>query len=355
MSYTTVQRNRIPFADSSVLINRDTDRVRIRKTIPIANVIGSATFSVRRIVLNPANPEFGWLSDYAKLFETYKFRKVILNYAPSVSAATAGYVDLAVDWDITDADPASRTQLLSYRGASTGPVYAPRRVDILSLASAQMVQKYTSDTNQQDRTSAAGVILVSTNVASTVGTLFLEVDLDLFTPQIEHSGAVVVGGTVVQDDPPTNRYAPVPSEMDGRPKGLEVWLGDGLHGRFPTPNDVAAGFKGGLPIYTMNGTGIWDALIASTDGAAGANQSFLQIDQGAAYTSGEYFEKVLGTLSKVAQAWISKDGESESNTGWQPFCLDATAAVTDMIIDLRKRKVSVSPEQVAILERIDTF
>jgi hypothetical protein len=348
-----VQRNPVPFAPSSVFLNRDTDRIRVHRTIPIGAITGTATFEIQRIILNPGNPQFGWLSRLAMLYETYKFRSIHLMYLPDVPATTAGYVDLAIDWDVTDLNPHNRSELLSYKGASTGQVYVPRKMDVMAMANFQMTQKYVSDDpHSNQRNLDVGVIMYNCNVASEVGNLFLEVDLDLFTPQIQSTKNPEVNGAVIEDGV-TARYAVLPSELIGARVGEPISVGGNVYARLPNTADVGAGFRDNLPIYTVGSEGAdYNITIASTDGAASANQSISAVTVGPNYFYTELFEKALGTLSKVAMGHLIRSSLDSGRYGWQPFVIDATAAVTDMLVKFVKEQNPLSDDVLATLARV---
>jgi hypothetical protein len=347
-------RSRVPLAQGSAYVNRDTDRVRVHRTIPIGVVTGTTDFTVQRIILNPGNPDFGWLSEFSKLFETYKFVGLRLKYVPDVPATTAGYLDLAVDWDITDPDPNSRIQLLSFRGASTGQVYVERTIDVMSLAANQMPQKYVStNNNAEKRNTNVGVIMYNCNVTSEVGNLFLEVDLELFTPQITITQNVELDGDVIKQGA-ANRYAVLPQELLGAKLGVNMDLGNGVFARLPDANDVAAGFYDIMPIYTTYNNTAYAVTIASTDGAAGANQNIQAVTVGSAYTGTELFDNVLGTLSRIALYGLSKLTGSGAHAGYQPFVADATAAVLDIVIKFVKEANIWSADELAKIDRIHT-
>jgi len=74
--------------------------------------------------INPANQSlFPWLSQIAPLYETYNFEALEVHYVTTAPVTTPGGIIIAVDYDPLDDPPTSQTELESYKGAISFPVY----------------------------------------------------------------------------------------------------------------------------------------------------------------------------------------------------------------------------------------
>lgn len=70
------------------------------------------------MIINPGNPAmFPWLSRMAIMFESYVFERLEFGYFSEVSTATAGRVILAVDYDVGDPPPTTKTQAMGNKAA----------------------------------------------------------------------------------------------------------------------------------------------------------------------------------------------------------------------------------------------
>jgi len=102
-------------------------RTRVTHREYLGDITGSVNFAIaKNVPINPGIPaSFPWLAYIARQYESYYVRSMCFEYETQESTATAGTVMLAVDYDATDPAPASKMQLLSYKGAVRTPGWAP--------------------------------------------------------------------------------------------------------------------------------------------------------------------------------------------------------------------------------------
>jgi len=93
----------------------------------IGEVTGSVAFAVTQYAVNPGvAATFPWLSQKAKLYERYRFKKLEFYYKPEVTQFSAngiGKVILAADYDAGDAPPATKQQAEDTRPENDGLPY----------------------------------------------------------------------------------------------------------------------------------------------------------------------------------------------------------------------------------------
>jgi len=111
------------YAGSVPRINQQPGVVRIKhRELFYTAQLSSSTFLaiVNSFRINPANPVmFPYLSGLANLFDEYYVHDLCIEYVPTCSSATAGYVTMAIDPDSNDALPSNRGDLLSYEFSSS--------------------------------------------------------------------------------------------------------------------------------------------------------------------------------------------------------------------------------------------
>jgi hypothetical protein len=160
---------------------------------------GGSSFSLQSFPINPAQKlTFPWLSKMASLFETYHFHKLAFVFESEQPTAQSGQVMLAIDYDATDAAPASKYEMLNFKGARAVSVWSPLSIEMdpRSLGSSGG-ERYTRNgalpSNSDIKTYDVGNLLLAFNGLSesvTVGSLFVEYDVELITPQFDLESAL---------------------------------------------------------------------------------------------------------------------------------------------------------------------
>lgn len=163
----------------------------------IKSSTGDADFCVESIPLNPKNSAaFPWLARIATCYETYTFKRLEVSYHPSCPTTNGGAILLAIDFDVGDAVPISKAQMLTYKGAVRCPVWA----DATLQAAQSDLQKFKIHWNQggdnpsdTDRTESFGRLIIArdslTNSAGArlnamAGELWVDYEVALQTPHI---------------------------------------------------------------------------------------------------------------------------------------------------------------------------
>lgn len=167
------------------------------------NVFATDTFSI-----NPGLAStFPWLSQIAGRFESYTFERLDFIYETTVSTATAGSIMMAVDFDASDASPATKVQLMSYAGATRAAPWQAVRLVTSAIDRKKMVtERYTRtgalQVGADIKTYDVGNFFLSTiGIAApnaTLGELYVEYTVRLRTPQIPTGGQLSLNTRTVQ-------------------------------------------------------------------------------------------------------------------------------------------------------------
>lgn len=90
----------------------------------VSSIDTGFTYNVSKI--NPGNAQlFPWLSGIAPRFESYVFDSLEFVFKSSVSSATNGTVMAAVDYDVTDKEPGSLSQLMQMESPLQTNIWIP--------------------------------------------------------------------------------------------------------------------------------------------------------------------------------------------------------------------------------------
>lgn len=151
----------------------------------------NATYSI-----NPGlNQTFPWLSGIAVNFEMYKVHSMRATIVPTVPTSTVGANYMFFEFDPTDPLP-NKAQFLSGVCSGSAPVWSDLYVDYVKSAD-QGIKKYiripgVSTTGQDVRVNDVGAILLATDgtgSGNSIGDLYIEYDIELFSPAINPSVA----------------------------------------------------------------------------------------------------------------------------------------------------------------------
>jgi len=156
------------------------------------SVAGSTTFTVQNSYsLNPGiAATFPWLSTQASQYEEYKFRSLSFQYVPIAPTSTQGDIHLIPEYDPVNPAPSTEVQALDHYGSISNSVWAPVTIkfDTKSMHSTG-TRKFvrTSVVPSDLKTFDGGLFHVCTNNetgTSTIGKLFVEYTVELYTPFI---------------------------------------------------------------------------------------------------------------------------------------------------------------------------
>lgn len=183
------------------------DATHIRKCEFIQNVTGTAAFTqAAAFAINPGiAATFPWLSTVAQSWEKFRFRKLVFHYITRTGNNVPGSVLFAPDYDASDAAPSSEQIASDYTDSDACPPYANPQTGhyVFPLNCARMnsvVQEHFIRTaplaaNQDIKLYDPANAFFFTNDGTAVawGKIWVEYEVDLFTPQLPSAGLVPNG------------------------------------------------------------------------------------------------------------------------------------------------------------------
>jgi hypothetical protein len=204
IAYSKPTVTRKPRINGNPYTENGSVRVRHREylqDLPASDPYLNVPFSI-----NPGlSSTFPWLSGMARLFESYKFHKLKFCYEPTCTTVTPGSVLLAVDFDASDPPPVSKTQIMSYHNAVRsapweGTSYTSAVSDLLKFGTQRYVRSgaITGDIKTYDVGNFFIATQGSVGTAATIGEIYVEYDIELYTPQISDPVATLASSHVLQ-------------------------------------------------------------------------------------------------------------------------------------------------------------
>lgn len=152
--------------------------------------------------INPGNINlFPWLSTVACCFETYRFKRLVFDYVPSVPTTEQGNVLMSIDYDCLDAVPTDEASMMENKSAKMGRLYAemssafhPADAGALGqrryvLGSDSSTTGVTYPAHSDARAYNVGYFTIATvgatgeHSSQQCGTFFVSYEIELFTPQ----------------------------------------------------------------------------------------------------------------------------------------------------------------------------
>jgi len=160
----------------------------------LADISGSTAFTNNVFPVNPGlYQSFPWLSQMARLFESYKFESLEYQFKTEAATTAIGSVMAAIDYDASDAPPVSKQQLATYRGyARSSPWnnFNQRSLkEDLSKRKTYYVRTAGLTANQDPQLFDTGLFIISTERqadTSVVGELYVKYRVRLMTPQLSN-------------------------------------------------------------------------------------------------------------------------------------------------------------------------
>lgn len=183
-------------------VQQSKDSIRIVHREFIGNLTGSAAFAIAStFALNPGMAAtFPWLAGIAKNWETYRFRSLRLCYYTRTGSNVPGSVILAHDPDSSDAAPATELVMTTYESVAEDAPWKDiclvlRALSMHDIGPRKFVRTGVLAANQDIKLYDSGNLFVGTVDGTAVpwGKLWVEYDVDLYTPQLPPSGASVAG------------------------------------------------------------------------------------------------------------------------------------------------------------------
>jgi len=264
----------------------------------VGDFTGGASFSVSGAPINPGISElFPWLSYIAMIYESYMFhnlRFVLVSLRPT---SESGQSYLAIDYDAADAAPSSKFEMLNYKDASAAGVWTVNTMkasgrDEEALGRRRYVRNGSLSSNLDIKTYDVGNLFIAfSGLASSVsaGSLFVEYDIELFTPQFSLStianaySSKIVASTGVSK---TAIYGTAPT-LSG---GLNVSaVGNTL--TFNQPGQF-------LITHKVTGTGITAGTTVSTTGSTASVDQHMNAYSGNGGGTAAWYEWIVDVTEK---------------------------------------------------------
>lgn len=164
----------------------------------IGTVNGSIAFTANKFVCNPGMPAtFPWLSGQAAQWEQYRFNRLRFRYLTRTATTTVGSIIMAPDYDPSDSPPASELAVSTYQDCVEDAVWVQELVCDLNVDSMfpngrrKFVRSGSVGQEDLKLYDAANFFLCTLEQigASAIGKLWVEYDVDFFTPQTPGASA----------------------------------------------------------------------------------------------------------------------------------------------------------------------
>lgn len=201
-SYATGQSGKAPI----VIASSDACYIKHRELLMNVSGTGSTAFTLANtFALNPGVPAtFPWLATQAQNWETYRFRKLRFCYYTRTGSTTVGSVMFVPDYDAADSAPGSESLASTFEDVQEDAPWKDICTPLRPVCMHQPgVRKYVRNgplaANLDIKTYDSGnlfVFTVDSAAAAAWGKLWVEYEVDLYTPQtISSIPAGVAGGS----------------------------------------------------------------------------------------------------------------------------------------------------------------
>jgi hypothetical protein len=166
------------------------------------DVIGGAAFHVLGYNINPGIKDlFPWLSGIAGRFQEYRINRMKVEFQTRTATTQGGIVVLAPDYSVSDAPPSIEQDMMAYQDAVSSTVWRdvhckldPKALMSTGARKFVRAQVTSGDSHLYD----AGKFYIGheTTYLGTVGKLWVDYDISLFTPQLNSTAEPVVSAKV---------------------------------------------------------------------------------------------------------------------------------------------------------------
>jgi hypothetical protein len=181
----------------------------IRHSEFVGDVVSTgASFQVYSYPIQPAlATTFPWLATLAQRFETYRFQSLRFRYETQTATTSVGTVIMAVDYDAVDDAPTDKVQAMSYKSSVRTAAWD----SVAFVAEVADLQRVLNHYTRVATVAATDLktydvgnlhVCLQGVAAATVGELYVDYDLALFTPQLSDQvgGHVHAAGGLDADD-----------------------------------------------------------------------------------------------------------------------------------------------------------
>jgi hypothetical protein len=311
----------------------------------VSDLLASATagaFGVLGIPINPGNLLlFPWLSKMAENFESYVFKGLKFLFETDAPSTTPGTVLMAVDYDAVDALPATKGDMMSYRGATRTVPWARQELhcgkEDLHKRKTYYIRGLSEDSgatvgqllqNGDDpRLDDVGTLIVgSSNCTSSalLGELYVEYEVELMTPKagsgsvgawhLEATNGIGINGLSVFGT--VTEFGDSPSAPSNNPR-----LYDGLPIRYLLSSGTTSAFQflapGKTYMVVVDLEGNTGVSAAPAFGVAGS-QLAINLQRGL----------ILGTQGGTAWAVVTADQARSTTTDYGRLTVTCTGLTT---------------------------
>jgi len=197
----------------AAVIRASGDRVRIIHKELIGSISGSVNFTVQQTVaLNPGlAASFPWLATQAQAWERYRWNSIRFCYYTRTGSTTPGSVIMIPDYDAADSAPISEQIASVYEDTEEDAPWKNisctlRSSSLHALGPSKFVRIGSLSANQDIKTYDAGNFFLATTDGTAVswGKLWVEYDVELFTPQLNPAGGGVIQAQVLRSLAPVS-------------------------------------------------------------------------------------------------------------------------------------------------------
>jgi len=206
-----VRVNRVP----RFITSRDGRKTTIYHREYIADISGTSGFTATTLAVNPGiAATFPWLSNVAKNFESYRFKKLSFEFESGKGFSADGEMIIALDYDAADAAPTTKAQIMQYQDAVIGPITpldtgtTGKSAGVRNLSHKPNVDKMVAErfvrtgslaSNLDIKTYDVGNVNFCTNACSFTsyaGSLVVDYIIELDTPIYAAASAAVTGQAI---------------------------------------------------------------------------------------------------------------------------------------------------------------
>lgn len=207
---TVMRRVRAPVATSMAMGRRVPPRVRsngasihVTHTEFVGTVLSTGTaFNGAAYSVQPGlTTLFPWLAPIANRYESYKMRSLRFRYTPSVPTTAAGLIMMVMDFDASDPSPITASELLNMNDNAQAPVWKDVSFQANLAVGDKMPSHYVRDgpvPSTDIKTYDIGNFYIASEgvTAGTIGLLYVDYTIELYTPQINLRNSPSYGCTI---------------------------------------------------------------------------------------------------------------------------------------------------------------
>lgn len=170
----------------------------------VQDIAGSVAFSASSFPVQPGLSNlFAWLATQAVSYQEYRFRRLRFIYETEKASSTSGKVMMAFLPDAGDPTPASKQEMLENEHKAANAVWAPCSFVVNgpeALGGRRYIRTGNLASNLDIKTYDLGNLIVATQGCadtSAVGELYVEYEIDLYTPVVSVSALALAQSSTI--------------------------------------------------------------------------------------------------------------------------------------------------------------